>query len=231
MGRVVPVLHVREGELVARRGGRWEPVDVPRLRLPGLEAAGEGRAGLVDLAAKLAKARGEVCVVDTRGLEGNDPDLALAAELDKRRVEAWWDAGPRSLDDALDLLVSGAGKVTLRWGRLRGADIAAALDLAESPLFVGLEATARGFAAPRHEALDALHEPVRHAAGLVVIDLDAAGSARGFHAERLEPVKGWGLPLYAAGGVASAAEAGRLFEAGAEGVLVSTALLRGEPFP
>lgn len=226
-GPIVPVLHVKEGELVARNPRGWASIDLERLRLPGLDFEGTGRRGLVALAAALGKAYGEVCVVDIDGLENDDPHYDLAAELDTRRVEAWWDTGPRDLDDAMDLLVSGAAKVTLRWGRMTGDDIEEATSMAETPLYVGLEAQDGRFLAPPRETPESLLGHAIHASGVVVIDLDRAGSAGGFHVPLLDAAKALRLPVYVAGGVASKAEAEALVARGAAGALVGTALLAG----
>jgi uncharacterized protein related to proFAR isomerase len=151
----------------------------------------------------------------------------MASELDTRRVAAWWDTGPRTLDDAMDVLVSGASKVTLRWGRMNGEDIEEAVAMAETPLYVGLEAKGGRFIAPPRETPESLLGHALHAAGVVVIDLDAAGSARGFHVPLLEAAKALRMPVYVAGGVASKAEAEALVAKGAAGALVATALLAG----
>lgn len=72
-----------------------------------------------------------IYVADLNGIEGGEPQLDLWQEL-AREADLWIDAGTRTADQAIDVLVSGARRAVLSTGRLRQpAEIAKAWALSQ----------------------------------------------------------------------------------------------------
>lgn len=207
---VVPTLHIARRRLVRPDGSVEGRDPVARAR---------------ELAAK-----GLVCLVDFDGLRRNKADLdTLRRIADRGRV--WADAGSRFATDAMDLLVAGAERVTLRWSALAGeAELREAHGLGEpGALLLGLEY--RGGFVPnpalRGDESLALALARELGLGVVVIDLARAGTMEGHDAGLAARFADLGLERWFAGGIRSLAEVRQLEERGYRGCLVGTALLGG----
>lgn len=208
---LIPCIHVSQGTVASPAA----PVD-------GKPAREVGEA-------LLAK-HGKLCIVDLDGIQGNKPDLPLLQKL-SRRGEVWADAGSRFAHDAMDLVVAGAHRVTLRLHTLASRDeLAEAVDLLEEP-FLGVEV--RAGEVVLNEALgvdapDRARDLVRSLdAGLVVIHLDRAGTVQGFDRILARRFAAEGRERWFAGGVRRREEVEELEKMGYDGVLVSRALLEG----
>lgn len=72
-----------------------------------------------DVIDRLGPAYPAVYVVDLDGIERGEPQLDYLQEL-SRDATVWVDAGVRSADQAIDIIVAGAAKVTLSSGAIAG---------------------------------------------------------------------------------------------------------------
>lgn len=98
----------------------------------------------------LAREHGEVYVVDSEGVRRNEPDLEFLREATRTRP-LWVDAGSRTAADAMDALVAGARRATIRWPLVRDAkDLEELADLAEpGSIYLALEIGVKGPLASR----------------------------------------------------------------------------------
>lgn len=206
----VPVVRLRKRRLLGASGDLLETDAVPRVR---------------QLAAK-----GPVCVVDLDGLRRNKADLdTLRRMADKGNV--WADAGSRFATDAMDLLVAGADRVTLRWGSLADEEELREAHAMSDALLLGLEYEGalvpnprmgsdegRGLALARELGL-----------GLVVIDRARAGSRKGVDRGLAARFQASGLERWFTGGVRDREDARELQALGYKGCLVGAAM-EAEPW-
>ena len=90
---------------------------------------------LFDVIDGLAAAHSRVYLVDLSALEGRQPELDYIQEI-SRDVGLWVDAGTRSADHAVDILVAGAQKVVLSSSRFQGpGELAQAWELSTDLVF------------------------------------------------------------------------------------------------
>jgi uncharacterized protein related to proFAR isomerase len=88
-------------------------------------------------AVKALAAKGPVWVYDLDGLGRNKADLDTLRKAGDRG-NVWVDAGSRFATDAMDVLVAGAEKATLRWDHLASeAELAEAVEMSDA-LLLGL---------------------------------------------------------------------------------------------
>jgi len=73
-------------------------------------------------------------VLDRDGIERNRPNLDLYQQLTEHCV-LWVDGGPRSLDDVMDIIISGATNLTLRPDRWPDADIEGIFELTDDEVY------------------------------------------------------------------------------------------------
>jgi uncharacterized protein related to proFAR isomerase len=108
------------------------------------------RADLFDLADYLSAEYRRIYVVDLEGVERNLPQLDYLAEL-TRDTDVWIDAGVRSADAVIDVLVTGARRAVVSPSRLRGPnELRRALKLTPE-LALELEFSAEGRLVTRPE--------------------------------------------------------------------------------
>ncbi len=161
--RVVPAVHADRGVVI----------DAPQ--------PGPPRAVLTTL----AREYGEVYLVDAAGVRRNEPDLEFLQAV-TRQLPVWVDAGSRYAADAMDALVAGASRLTLRWNTLRSREeLVEVADVADVESFlVAIEFTDKGFMPNPHERTTTAEGVVREVddlgLGLVVVhrDFDAAVARR-----------------------------------------------------
>ncbi len=210
---VIPVVHARSGELV---GPDAEPLD----------------EDLRTVSRRFSREHDALYLVDLDGIRRNRPDVALLQEVGGR-VHTWADAGSRSPQDVMDLIIAGAEQVTVRYETADGVEtIEEAVRLSEN-VALGLEFR-DGSLVPNDRWPATLPELIDLAERLnlpiVAIDLDRAGTAKGvnrsvaWHARHHDPGG------YFAGGVSGQRDLDVLDDLGYQGALVSTALLEGTRF-
>lgn len=207
---IVPLLHIRDGEPVVGRPGQWEPAPKP---YP------DGGDDLFGLVRHLHVRFGSVYLVDFGTGRSSEPHLNLYQKLVKQNVRVWVDAFPQTLEDVMDLFISGADRVTVRLDRFDTADLDEVLLMADGEVWLGLP----------FRTLDELDrlitqtDPEGHlqagAQGSVLIDLASAGTGRGADVDLVQRAPPGG-PVVVSGGARSPDDADRLEEAGAAGILV-----------
>lgn len=107
---LVPNLYLDGGRIMEADAGEFEPVlDDDGRPVDPFEASDR-------LVAKFQR----FCVVDLEGLRRNRPQLDYLQEL-SRSGELWVDAGIRTGDQVIDILVTGARRAVLSTGYLLGA--------------------------------------------------------------------------------------------------------------
>jgi hypothetical protein len=123
----------------------------------------------------------EAVVVDEGGLAGREPALNLFQDASRNRA-LWIDAGARSVDEAADLFVAGASRVTLRWALLPGREaLEDAVSISEG-VYLGVEANGLGLRNNRRDRTPwaSLAEAlVGSGAGVVVLDEGPEGPSDG----------------------------------------------------
>jgi Histidine biosynthesis protein len=106
---LVPNLYLDSGRIVMPDAGKFQQV---------LDEDGR-RADPFDVADRLVARYQRFCVVDLEGLRRNRAQLEYLQEL-SRSGELWVDAGIRTGDQVIDILVTGARRVVLSTGYLLG---------------------------------------------------------------------------------------------------------------
>src|SRR5258708_11882167 len=76
---------------------------------------------VLDVADQLAAKYGRIYLVDLDGIEHDQPQLDYLQEI-ARGAEVWVDAGIRTSDQAIDLVVAGAHRTVLTTRQLRSAE-------------------------------------------------------------------------------------------------------------
>lgn len=201
---VYPILHV-DRPLTGNRRDRFDE--------RALDAAGDW---------------GRLYIVDRVGLEKNKPSLEVYQDL-TREADLWLDVGPVGAEDVMDIMIIGADRVTVRWDRVWDeATLGEMIDLVDEGLFVGLPfredwLTNRRTGAPVvRQIADRLAGA--NSGGIVLIDLDRAGTGEGFRSSRCPDPNRLDVPVWAAGGISGPREARTLRDKGFEGVLVGSAI-------
>ncbi len=208
---VLPVIHAMKGNLV---GPDATPLE----------------EDLKSVTRRFSREHDALYLVDLDGIRSNSPKVDLVQEV-SRRVHTWADAGSRSAEDVMDLVIAGAEQVTIRHHTVQGEDVIRdALRLTEN-VALGLEfkdqqlvKNQRWPATPPE--LIQLAEDLR--IPLVVVDLSRAGTAQGIDKSVAWHARHHGPGAYFAGGIRDNRDLDKLEDMGYHGALVSTALLEGE---
>ena len=158
---LVPNLYLDSGRIVLPGVEEFEPV---------LDDAGK-LIDPFDVADRLAAKFGRFCVVDLEGLRRNRPQLDYLQEL-SRSGELWVDAGVRTGEQMIDVLVTGARRAVLSTAYLLGPrELKRAWRLSPEILFAveieGLVVRSRGNEWDGQSAPDA----VANARGVGVVDV------------------------------------------------------------
>lgn len=207
--------------------GTFETVPMVRLQKRRLVAADGSPAPepAVERVRELA-AKGPVCVVDLDGLRRNKADLDTLRKMGERG-HLWVDGGSRFATDAMDVLVAGAERATLRWSHLADeGELREAHEMSDA-LLLGLEYERGAFV--RNPLLPAGEAGVLALArelglGVVVIDRDAAADPlRGPDRALASRVQSTGLERWFLGGVRGEGDARDLEAMGYRGCLVDAA--------
>jgi len=74
---------------------------------------------------------------DLDGINRNKPNLCLFQKLSKTH-ELWVDAGPRSIGDIVDAIVSGASKITIRLDLFELSDILSINEILENEIYLSI---------------------------------------------------------------------------------------------
>jgi len=74
---------------------------------------------------------------DLDGINRNKPNLCLFQKLSKTH-ELWVDAGPRSIGDIVDVIVSGASKITIRLDLFELSDILSINEILENEIYLSI---------------------------------------------------------------------------------------------
>ncbi|MCA1813355.1 MAG: hypothetical protein LC624_05315 [Halobacteriales archaeon] len=201
----IPQLTLQRRRLV--QPGSWEPLaaePVPRAR---------------ELAAK-----GLVSIVDLDGLQRNKADLdTLRKCADKGNV--WADAGSRFATDAMDVLVAGAERITMRWSTLAREEELRELAEMSDAVWLGLEHNGAFVPNPLVRGDEGHARAIAKDLnlGIVVIDLARTGTRRGFDKGIAARFDSSGLDRWFTGGVRDTADAREVEAMGYRGCLVGAA--------
>lgn len=185
------------------------------------------RKAFLEEAWDVADRWGGLCVVDRYGQRTNRPNIDLYQEL-SRGTELWLDTGPVHIEDLMDNVIAGVHRVTVRWDHVWDLEtLEEGMGMVEDGFYVGIPF--RDDAVPSRRGgmpdVDGIVQRLQRldAGGLLLIDLDRAGTRDHFRAGRfLDPQKAE-VPVAAAGGVRDAREVRQLFAKGYQDVLVGTA--------
>lgn len=90
--KIVPVVYVKDKQILRKKDG--EPISIKDIL-------------------ELVKADEEVYILDEHGIEENKPEFSIYQSLSER-YSIWVDAGPRILDDVVDVVMGGATNVVIR---------------------------------------------------------------------------------------------------------------------
>jgi uncharacterized protein related to proFAR isomerase len=207
---ILPVVHARGGALV---GPDAEPLE----------------EDLKTVTRRFAREHDGLYLVDLDGLQRNSPDVELVQQV-SHRVSVWSDAGSRTPEDVMDLVITGAEQVTVRHQTARDRQtLEEAVRLTEN-VALGLEfrdqelAGNDGWPATPNELVELAEDlglPV------VVVDHSRAGTKGGVDKSVAWHARHHGPGAWFAGGVADGRDLDRLEDLGYQGALVSTALIDG----
>lgn len=230
---VIPVLDLMGGLVVRGQGGdraRYRPIETPLSPSPEPLAV---LAGLLTLAAFKT-----VYIADLDGImEGRPQFNILAALIDGfPKVTFWVDAGFREAPDVARLRRALAGARTVRtdgdggFVPVLGTETLADLLTIEAAgrdgeVVLSLDFGPEGYRGPP----TLLHDRASWPQTVVVMTLSAVGGGQGPDLSRIAAIaqEGDGRRIIAAGGVRNADDLGALEQAGAQGVLVASALHAG----
>jgi Histidine biosynthesis protein len=109
--RMIPCLPLRSGTVMLVGPGGPRPAIWP----------GGGRPDPFDVVDRLARDYPLVYILDLDGIERGEPQLEYLQEF-SRDVALWVDAGTRTADQAIDVLVAGAQRVVLSSSRIDGPE-------------------------------------------------------------------------------------------------------------
>lgn len=166
------------------------------------DAGGRRLEGDVKEVVKAAAGGKALYVIDADGVAANRPNLDVIKRA-SRHAELWVDAGPRFSDDAMDIFVAGADRVTVRSSMVRGEEELRELAELSDASFLGVEYDPR--LRPNPEWRDLSESVVRRLSeelglGVVVIDV-ASGSGNGQIARPIVGAwEGFGGRKFALGG-------------------------------
>jgi uncharacterized protein related to proFAR isomerase len=203
---LVPAVHIQRNRVV--HPGDLSPLEGPK-----------PAERIRELAAK-----GLVCVVDHDGLQRNRANLdTLRRGAEKGNV--WADAGSRFATDAMDLLVAGAERATLRWATLASeGELREAAEVSDS-VVLGLEYNGPMVPNPVVQGDEgrALALARELGLGICVLDLARTGRGQGFDRSLASRFASTGLARWFGGGVRGGEEARELEAMGYAGALLEAA--------
>ncbi|PKK86539.1 MAG: hypothetical protein CVT48_00650 [Thermoplasmata archaeon HGW-Thermoplasmata-1] len=216
--KIIPVMHVLDGALVRYDDGGWAAV---------------GESPLVDekptprfIAPALFESYGEIYWVDVDGQKKNEPQLDIIKKLSPYNL--WVDASPRTVEDAMDLFVAGASKITIRPSAMPASELSELFEFADGDIYIGLETMDGEPLFRNFTSID-----FGYVNGVVAVDYGASGKARGISdavlKRLMEGLRRYvSVPIYVAGGVRGA-DLARIESLGFEGAMVGTSIIeRGE---
>jgi hypothetical protein len=114
---IIPIIYIKKGQIFE---GRQQPQTLPK-----------------DLTNKLEETS-KLYIVDTDGLEKDAPNLNVYQKL-ATKYQIWVDAGPRYLEDVVDILTAGANRVTLRRSIFPLPELIKIREITENEVFIGLD--------------------------------------------------------------------------------------------
>jgi phosphoribosylformimino-5-aminoimidazole carboxamide ribotide isomerase len=222
---VIPSVDIRKGRCVQLVGGRPEDERV--------------YGSPVEMAQRwIAEGARFLHIIDLDAAMGTGDNFNVVAEvLANINVGAQVGGGIRSLERACELLGIGAERVILSTAAIEkpdlvrelvglagGARVMAAVDARAG------RAVIRGWTTPtRWTAVEAAREFERMGVGsLLFTNVDVEGRMAGVDADAIrQVVEAVGIPVFAAGGVATLEDVRRAKEAGAAGLVIGMALYEG----
>lgn len=215
---VIPVIDLQGGVVVRATGGNraaYRPIETPLASSP--EPAGVVRGFLTLAPFKL------VYVADLDAIEGRGLQLGAVDELLQSFPDTsfWLDAGVRSRAELAQLPAHARLRPVL------GSETLADAALLENPeAILSLDFRGSSFLGQA----DLLENADRWPNDIIVMTLHSVGAGEGPDIPRVRDIAacaGKGRRVYAAGGVRGESDLSALFDAGATGALVSTALHNG----
>lgn len=207
--------------------GTFEVVPLAQLQKRRLvKADGSLDKDAVDRVRELA-AKAMVCVLDLDGLRRNKADLDTLRKM-AEKGNVWADAGSRFATDAMDVLVAGAERVTLRWAHLAGeSELREAHEMSDA-LVLGLEF--RGGVFQANPLLRAGEEQVVALArelGVAIAVIDQDPKPGGVDRNLASRFQSTGLERWYLGGVRDGGDARELQALGYRGCLVAAEQAQG----
>ena len=128
--RMVPAVMIRRGQVVT-----------PAEKGPQTMLDENGRAvDVLDLADRLIAEHGRLYVIDLDGIDRDSPQLDYLQEM-SRDGELWVDAGVRTADQAIDVLIAGASRAVLSSSALESIDEVARAWVLSQEITVELDAS------------------------------------------------------------------------------------------
>jgi phosphoribosylformimino-5-aminoimidazole carboxamide ribotide isomerase len=219
---VIPAVDVLGGRAVRLRGGRREEVI-----LEGGDPVELARRFAADGATRLH-------VVDLEGAFAGQPSAGLVERMSTVGLPLQVGGGFRSVDHVAAALEAGADRVMVGTAALSPTFLAEAIAVAAEQLLVAIDVrdgyvAVDGWTEGSDLTPAALAKRCVDAGVARVLVTSAArdGSLGGPDLELLEEVLAYGLPVLAAGGIASLDDLLVLRELGCEGAVVGSALLAG----
>ena len=203
---VIPQLTLMKRKLV--QPGDWE-------RVEGADPVAKAR----ELAPK-----GLLSIVDLDGLQRNKADLDTLRKC-AEKGNVWADAGSRFATDAMDVIVAGAERITLRWSTLAGEDELRELAEMSDAVWLGLEYNGAFVPNPLVKGDEGYARGLARDLnlGIAVIDLARTGTKQGFDKGLAARFDSSGLDRWFAGGVRDQADARELEAMGWRGCMVGAA--------
>jgi phosphoribosylformimino-5-aminoimidazole carboxamide ribotide isomerase len=218
---VVPVIDIKNGEVVHAQGGRRDSYRPIRTRLSASSAPADVAAGLLGLAPFR-----RIYIADLDAIEGGKGNAAAIEAIARAApgVELWVDSGIGDLEAARTWLD--------RWGHclVVGSESQVGVEVVrslreEKRVLLSLDFRDEAFLGPERLLDEVGVWPAR----VIVMTLGRVGVAGGPDLERVGEIvrRARGRAVFGAGGVRDGADVGRLAAVGAAGVLVATALHSG----
>lgn len=216
---IYPALDVLEGRVVRLSEGRRERVTV------------EGGDPVAAAQRFAAEGASWLHLVDLDGAFSGAPDLGLVARVAATGLPVQVGGGYRTVESIEAALAAGAARVLVGTAALEDRFLAAAVERFGGAVAVAVDArdglvTVSGWT---EDSKVSAVELARRCAGagierLLVTSTRRDGTLAGPDVELLEDVLAAGLPVVAAGGIASLEDLGRLRELGCEGAVTGSAI-------
>lgn len=216
---IYPALDVLEGRVVRLSEGQRERVTV------------EGGDPVAAAQRFAAEGASWLHLVDLDGAFSGAPDLGLVARVAATGLPVQVGGGYRTVESIEAALAAGAARVLVGTAALEDRFLAAAVERFGGAVAVAVDArdglvTVSGWT---EDSKVSAVELARRCAGagierLLVTSTRRDGTLAGPDVELLEDVLAAGLPVVAAGGIASLEDLGRLRELGCEGAVTGSAI-------